>query len=166
VRQRRAHCVRRCGGHALSIILGHEGVGRIEQLGAGVSTDYAGAPVSAGDLVYWSPIAACHRCHACTVREETPCENSRFFEHARKPNWGSYANYAWLPNGLAFFKLPEKATPEAVIALGCALPTVLRGFERCQPFRRALTSRAPMAATSCSGCTLLRACRTGSTLPA
>ena len=117
------------------IILGHEGVGRIEQLGVGVSTDYAGVPVSAGDLVYWSPIAACHRCHACTVREETPCENSRFFEHARKPNWGSYANYAWLPNGLAFFKLPEKATPEAVIALGCALPTVLRGFERCGAIR-------------------------------
>ena len=117
------------------IILGHEGVGRVEKLGAGVTTDYAGIPVSDGDLVYWAPIALCHRCHSCTVLEETPCENSQFFEHARKPNWGSYADYAWLPNGLAFFKLPEGADPDAVAALGCALPTVLRGFERCGPVR-------------------------------
>lgn len=117
------------------IILGHEGVGRIEKLGSGVSTDYAGVPVKAGDLVYWAPIALCHRCHSCTVLEETPCENSQFFEHARKPNWGSYADFAWLPNGLAFFRLPDGASPDAVIALGCALPTVLRGFDRCGPIR-------------------------------
>jgi len=117
------------------IILGHEGVGRIEKLGAGVTADYAGTPVKAGDLVCWSPIALCHRCYSCTVLEETPCENSQFFEHAEKPNWGSYAEYAWLPHGMAFFRLPDHAVPEAVAALGCALPTVLRGFERCGPIR-------------------------------
>jgi threonine dehydrogenase-like Zn-dependent dehydrogenase len=117
------------------IILGHEGVGRIERLGPGVTTDYAGIPVAPGDLVYWAPIALCHRCHSCTVIEETPCENSRFFEDAKKPNWGSYADFAWLPNGLAFFRLPDGADPEAVAALGCALPTVVRGFDRCGPIR-------------------------------
>jgi threonine dehydrogenase-like Zn-dependent dehydrogenase len=115
------------------IILGHEGVGRVEKLGAGVTTDYAGVPVKSGDLVYWAPIALCHRCHSCTVLEETPCENSQFFEHAERPNWGSYADYAWLPNGLAFFRVPDNADVNAVIALGCALPTVLRGFDRCGP---------------------------------
>lgn len=117
------------------IILGHEGVGRIEKLGPGVSTDYAGESVTVGDLVYWSPIALCHRCYSCSVLDETPCENSQFFEHAEKPNWGSYADFAWLPNGLAFFKLPEGASVEAVISLGCALPTALRGFDRCGPVR-------------------------------
>lgn len=117
------------------IILGHEGVGRIEKLGAGTTTDYAGVPVKPGDLVYWSPISLCHRCHSCTVLDETPCENSQFFEHAERPNWGSYADYAWLPNGMAFFRLPDGAQPEAVAALGCALPTVLRGFDRCGPVR-------------------------------
>jgi 5-exo-hydroxycamphor dehydrogenase len=116
------------------IILGHEGIGRIEKLG-GVDRDYAGVAVKAGDLVYWSPIAACHRCHTCTVLDETPCENSQFFERADKPNWASYADYAWLPNGLAFFKLPDGADPLALAALGCALPTVLRGFDRCGPVR-------------------------------
>ena len=117
------------------IILGHEGVGRVEKLGPGVSTDYAGEPVKVGDLVYWAPIALCHRCHTCTVLDETPCENSQFFEDAAKPNWGSYADFAWLPNGLAFFRLPDGASAEAVIALGCALPTALRGFDRCGPVR-------------------------------
>ena len=115
------------------IILGHEGVGRIEKLGAGVDTDYAGEALGVGDLVYWAPIALCHRCRSCTVLEETPCENSQFFEEAGKPNWGSYSDVAWLPNGLAFFKLPDGADVNAIIALGCALPTVLRGFERCGP---------------------------------
>ncbi|MCB2050046.1 MAG: zinc-binding dehydrogenase [Novosphingobium sp.] len=117
------------------IILGHEGVGQIEKLGPGVETDYAGVPVKRGDLVYWAPIALCHRCHSCTVLEETPCENSQFFEHAEKPNWGSYADFAWLPNGLAFFRVPDHASVDAVIALGCALPTALRGFDRCGPVR-------------------------------
>lgn len=117
------------------IILGHEGVGRVEKLGAGVTTDYAGVPVKPGDLVYWAPIALCHRCHSCTVLEETPCENSQFFEDASKPNWGSYADFAWLPNGLAFFRVPDHADVDAVIALGCALPTVLRGFDRCGAVR-------------------------------
>jgi 5-exo-hydroxycamphor dehydrogenase len=116
------------------IILGHEGIGRVEKLG-GVDTDYAGVPVSPGDLVYWSPIAACHRCYSCNVLDETPCDNSRFFEDAKKPNWGSYADFAWLPAGLAFFKLPDNADPLAVAALGCALPTVLRGFDRCGPVK-------------------------------
>ncbi|SFV02615.1 zinc-binding dehydrogenase [Pseudoduganella namucuonensis] len=115
------------------IILGHEGIGRIEQLGAGVDTDYAGTPVKPGDLVYWAPIALCHRCHSCTVLDQTPCDNSTFFEHAEKPNWGSYADYAWLPNGMAFYRLPDHANPDAIAALGCALPTVLRGFEQGGP---------------------------------
>jgi len=117
------------------IILGHEGVGRIEKLGAGVTTDYASAPLKVGDLVSWSPIALCQHCYSCTILEQTPCENSRYFEDAQKPNWGSYADHAWLPRGMAFYKLPDHAKPEAVAALGCALPTVLRGFEQCGQVR-------------------------------
>jgi 5-exo-hydroxycamphor dehydrogenase len=121
------------------IILGHEGIGRIEKLGAGVSTDYAGEDLKVGDLVYWSPIALCHRCYSCSVLDETPCENTRFFEDASKPNWGSYADFAWLPNGMPFYRLPDHAQPAAVAALGCALPTALRGFDRCGPVRLADT---------------------------
>lgn len=117
------------------IILGHEGVGQIEALGSGTDTDYAGVPVRSGDYVVWAPIALCGRCYSCTVLQQTPCENTTFFEHANRPNWGSYAQYAWLPRGMAFYRLPDGADPTAVAALGCALPTVLRGFDRCGPVR-------------------------------
>jgi threonine dehydrogenase-like Zn-dependent dehydrogenase len=117
------------------IILGHEGVGRIERLGEGVTADFASVPVKEGDLVCWSPIALCGRCHSCTILEQTPCENSQFFEHAERPNWASYSDYAWLPRDLAFFRLPDGARPDAVAALGCALPTALRGFEQGGPIR-------------------------------
>lgn len=117
------------------IILGHEGTGRIERVGSGVRTDYAGMPIAPGDLVCWAPYAPCHRCHSCTVLEETPCENGQFFEHAERPNWGSYADYAWLPNGMPFFRIPDHGIAEAVAALGCALPTILRGLDRSGPIR-------------------------------
>ncbi|GLK45688.1 MULTISPECIES: zinc-binding dehydrogenase [Novosphingobium] len=115
------------------IILGHEGVGRIEKLGAGVDKDYAGVDVKVGDLVVWSPIPLCGRCYSCSVLQQTPCENTQYFEHANKPNWGSYSDFAWLPSGMSFYRLPDHADPLAVAALGCALPTVLRGFDRCGP---------------------------------
>ena len=124
------------GAMPFPIILGHEGIGRIEKLGEGVTTDYAGNSLKIGDLVSWSPIALCHRCYSCTVLEQTPCENSRFFEHAQKPNWASYADFAWLPSGMPFYRLPDHARADAVAALGCALPTVLRGFEQCGPVRQ------------------------------
>ncbi len=118
------------GAMPFPIILGHEGVGRLEKLGRGVDKDYVGTPVKPGDLVYWCPIALCHRCYSCTVLEAVPCENSMFFEDASKPNWGSYAEYAWLPNGMAFYRVPDHASVDAVAALGCALPTAIGGLER------------------------------------
>lgn len=112
------------------VTLGHEGVGVLEMLGPGVTTDYAGVPVKPGDQVYWAPYALCHRCHSCVILEDTPCENSRWYQDARKPGWATYSEYAWLPAGLAFFRLPDHASAEAVAALGCALPTALRAYER------------------------------------
>ncbi|RYF60917.1 MAG: alcohol dehydrogenase [Comamonadaceae bacterium] len=123
------------GALPFPIILGHEGVGRIAKLGAGVTTDYASVPVAEGDLVYWSPIALCNSCYSCTVLEQTPCENSSFFEHADKPNWGTYQERVWLPARQPFYKLPAGADPVALAALGCALPTALKGFDQVRPVR-------------------------------
>jgi 5-exo-hydroxycamphor dehydrogenase len=111
------------------VVLGHEGIARLEKLGTGVTTDYAGEPVAEGDLIFWSPTPLCGRCHACSVVGDPPCENSDFFEHAEKPGWGAFAEWAWIPASMAFYKLPDGADPEALAALGCALPTVMGGFE-------------------------------------
>lgn len=121
------------GEFPFAIILGHEGVGRIEKLGAGVTHDYASTPVAEGDLVYWAPIALCGRCYTCAILQSTPCENSAFFEDASKPNWGTHQDYVWLPNKTAFFKLASGADHLALAALGCALPTALMAFDQIRP---------------------------------
>ena len=121
------------GALPFPVILGHEGVGRIAKLGAGVTTDYASVPIAEGDLVYWSPIALCNACYTCTVLEQTPCEKSSFFEHADQPNWGTYQERIWIPARQPCYKLPAGADPVALAALGCALPTVLKAFDQVRP---------------------------------
>jgi threonine dehydrogenase-like Zn-dependent dehydrogenase len=114
-----------------AIVLGHEGVGVIEELGKGITHDYAGAAVKAGDRIYWRPIAPCHKCWYCTVEKDFSfCTNAAWFGPVDKPTWGSYADYVTLPEGAAFFRIPDGTPSEAVIAFGCALPAVLQGIER------------------------------------
>ncbi|WP_037163545.1 zinc-binding dehydrogenase [Rhodococcoides fascians] len=115
------------------MVLGHEGIGRIVELGPDVDTDYAGDPITPGDLVYWVPLKPCHRCHACTVLEDTSlCRN---LSPARSrdpllPPFATYSEYSLLPAGMAFFRIPHDTPPEAVIAFGCAMPTMLHAMER------------------------------------
>lgn len=114
-----------------AIVLGHEGVGVLEELGQEVTHDYAGCPVSRGDRIYWCPIAPCHHCWYCTVEKDySACTNATWFGPIEKPTWGSYADFVTLPKDAAFFRIPDDTPSEAVIALGCALPAVLQGLER------------------------------------
>jgi threonine dehydrogenase-like Zn-dependent dehydrogenase len=115
------------------VVLGHEGIGRIEELGPAVSTDYAGEPVQAGDLVYWMPMRPCHRCYACTVLDDVslcPDLLSGMFADASGPPSATYADCALLPAGMPFFRIPPDTPSEAVIAFGCAMPTMLQAMER------------------------------------
>ncbi|GIF68511.1 zinc-binding alcohol dehydrogenase [Asanoa ishikariensis] len=116
------------------MVLGHEAIGRIAELGPEVTTDSAGEPVAVGDLVYWQPAQPCYRCYYCTVVEDVSmCPNLVTFQlhqHADKPPVGTYAQYAWLPDRTAFFKVPADVPAEALIAFGCAMPTVLHALNR------------------------------------
>lgn len=115
------------------VVLGHEGIGVVEELGTGVTTDYAGVPVGVGDRVYWVPLRPCYRCYYCTVvKDFSLCENGMgdIFRDANEPPSACYSEYAWLPAGMAFYRIPEDTPSEAVIAFGCAMPTMLQGIER------------------------------------
>jgi threonine dehydrogenase-like Zn-dependent dehydrogenase len=41
-----------------------------------------------------------------------------------------YSEFAMLPAGMPFYRIPEDTPSEAVIAFGCAMPTMLQGLER------------------------------------
>ena len=57
------------------IVLGHEGVGRVEAVAPGFERDAPGAPLNVGDRVAWASSIACGRCFYCRdAQEPTLCE--------------------------------------------------------------------------------------------
>lgn len=123
------------------VILGHEAVGHVAQLGPGVTTDFNGAPLREGDAIAWASSIPCGHCYWCVVEHErTLCEqrriygiNQRFDDGPRLS--GSWAEYIYLQPGSAIFKLPPSVTPAQAIALGCAGPTAVHGVVEICPVR-------------------------------
>ena len=117
----------------LPIVLGHEGVGRVWQIGEGVVTDFSGNPLREGDAIAWSSNIPCGHCFWCVVAgQRTLCEsrkvygvNQRFDEFPRLS--GGWADAIYLQPGSAIFRLPDNLSPEEMIALGCAGPTAIHG---------------------------------------
>jgi threonine dehydrogenase-like Zn-dependent dehydrogenase len=104
----------------MPVCFGHEGIGRIEALGDGVTHDHGGAPVGVGDLVYWTPSGT-------TVGTVPPMG---WPPPADVPNPAAFQDHPTLAPGNVFCRIPDDTPPEAVIAFGCAMPTALGGMAR------------------------------------
>jgi threonine dehydrogenase-like Zn-dependent dehydrogenase len=117
----------------LPLILGHEAVGHVLQLGDGVAADFEGNPLREGDAIVWSSNIPCGRCHWCVVAgQRTLCETRKVYgvnqPFDRFPRLsGGWAEAIYLQPGSATFRLPDGVTTEHVIALGCAGPTAVHG---------------------------------------
>ncbi|MEO5926460.1 MAG: zinc-dependent alcohol dehydrogenase family protein [Bryobacteraceae bacterium] len=100
-------------------ILGHEGIGIVDSVGAGVSVFHK------GDKVLVSCITACFKCDFC---------RKGMYSHCRKGGWilgntidGTQAEYVRIPYAdTSLYPLPPDADEEASIMLSDILPT---GFE-------------------------------------
>src|SRR5690349_25142473 len=55
---------------ALPVILGHETVGRIVQLGDGLVKDWTGQPLRVGDRVTWTSSTSCGQCYYCLEKNQ------------------------------------------------------------------------------------------------
>jgi alcohol dehydrogenase len=100
-------------------ILGHEGIGVVEEVGAGVSEFHV------GDKVIISCVTACLRCDFC---------KRGMYSHCRKGGWilgnlidGTQAEYVRIPEADgSLYHLPAGADEESMVMLSDILPT---GFE-------------------------------------
>ena len=100
-------------------IIGHEGVGIIEEIGAAVSS------FKKGDHVLISCITACGKCEYC---------RKTMYSHCLKGGWilgntidGTQAEYVRIPFAdTSLYPVPEGADEEALVMLSDILPT---GFE-------------------------------------
>lgn len=120
----------------LPVILGHETVGRIEQLGTGLERDWTGQPLRIGDRVTWTSSTSCGQCYYCSIKHQpTRCPHRRAYgigyrcDH--EPHFlGGYAEFHCLRPRANIFKLPDDLPTEALIGAGCALITAIHGVER------------------------------------
>lgn len=100
-------------------ILGHEGIGVIDEIGAAVST------FRKGDKVLVSCITSCGVCDFC---------RKQMYSHCRKGGWilgnkidGTQAEFVRIPYAdTSLYQLPPDADEEAAVMLSDTLPT---GFE-------------------------------------
>src|ERR1043166_9681539 len=120
----------------LPVILGHETVGRIEQLGEGRDRDWTGQPLKVGDRVTWNSAFSCGQCYYCgEKRQPTRCGQRRAYgigyRSDQSPHLlGGYAEYHYLHPRATVFKLPDDLPTESVIGAGCAIITAIHGIER------------------------------------
>lgn len=100
-------------------ILGHEGVGVIEQVGAAVDT------LKPGDHVLISCITACGRCEYCRRGLYSHCTTGGWILGNRID--GTQAEYVRIPHAeTSLYRIPPGADEEALVMLSDILPT---GFE-------------------------------------
>ena len=106
-------------------ILGHEGIGMIEEVGGAV-TDYR-----KGDHVLISCITSCGKCPSCKKAMYSHCENGGWIlGHLID---GTQAEYVRIPFAdTSLYRIPENADQDALVMLSDTLPTglecgVLRG---------------------------------------
>ncbi len=100
-------------------ILGHEGVGVVENVGAGVTTFHP------GDRVLISCISSCGRCEYC---------RRGMYSHCTTGGWilgneidGTQAEFVRIPHAdTSLYRVPEGAEEDALVMLSDILPT---GFE-------------------------------------
>ena len=111
---------------------GHEMVGRVAVLGAGVSTDSLGRPLHEGDRITYPYFYPCRRCPVCLRGNFAACPN----EVARLPVGeapyftGAYADYYYLRPGHHVFTVPDELPDELVTPVNCALAQVIYALER------------------------------------
>lgn len=124
------------------LVLGHEGIGVVHELGEGTTTDSQGSSLRPGDQVMWASSIACGTCMPCMAhREPTLCENRRTYGVNRSivdqpsPLTGSWAEFICLSPGTAVFKVPVDIDPIAAMSFACAGPTMVHALFERRPVR-------------------------------
>lgn len=115
-------------------VLGHEALCRVDELGEGVETDYAGRPVEPGDLVAPAYFITCRQCSACQRGQFNLCENAYEFwsrSPEEEPHFhGTFASHYFIHPDQYFYKIPEGLDPGVAAGANCALSQIMFGLDQ------------------------------------
>jgi alcohol dehydrogenase len=98
----------------LPLIMGHEIVGRIEQVGARAARRWG---VAAGDRVVVEPMVACGACPYCTAGDSRFCDNADGYGTVTSSDvaphlWGAYSPLMHLAPGSVVHRVPDGTSAE------------------------------------------------------
>lgn len=114
-------------------VLGHEGVGRVERLGAGVTHDFAGNELKEGDRVVATYFQTCRRCPECNSGKGSLCRNAYagWSQPAdAAPHFhGTFGSHYVVGPEQYVYKVPDNVSSKAVSSANCALSQVYAGLE-------------------------------------
>ncbi|MER3391210.1 MAG: zinc-binding dehydrogenase [Microcella pacifica] len=110
-------------------VLGHEFVGEVHALGAGVTRDNAGQPIAIGDRVVPVYFVTCRRCAACLRGDFGMCANS-LREWSKNPDTaphfsGAFATHYYVNEDQYFYKVPDELDDRIVAGANCGLAQML-----------------------------------------
>ena len=113
------------------IIIGHEFSGKILELGPDVTVDGVGNEIKVGDLAIACVAIPCGECFNCKSGETASCLNFGV-TYVASPDeaphfFGGFGEYLFSP-AKNLIKIPEESNLDAVAALPCAGPTIIRAF--------------------------------------
>jgi threonine dehydrogenase-like Zn-dependent dehydrogenase len=115
-------------------VLGHEFVGEVAALGAGVATDYAGAPVAVGDRVTAAYFLTCRRCESCLAGDFNLCLHA--YDYWSQPAevaphfHGTFATHYVIHADQYFYRVPESVSDAAAADANCGLTQVLFALDQ------------------------------------
>ncbi len=120
----------------LPIILGHEGVGEVAEVG-GEKRDVFGGKVKPGDLVVWERGIMCGRCYYCVIKKQPAlCPERQTYgisvgcadpPHLR----GAYAEYIHLLPNAHLITIDEQVDPAVLVSATCSGATAAHTVELC-----------------------------------
>lgn len=111
-------------------ILGHEIIGIIEQLGAGVTRDMRGDPLAVGDRITWTEYFHHGESYYRDIHD-MPQKSAgvRKYGHDlvdEEPHFlGGFAEYCYVVPGTGILKLPDELSDEEATPLNCGVATMI-----------------------------------------
>jgi len=110
-------------------ILGHEIIGVVEEIGAGIDKDMRGDPLGIGDRITWSEYFFDGQCYYREVLDmPQKCHGVRKYGHdlaEADPHFlGGFAEYCYILPGTWILKLPDELSDEEATPLNCGIATM------------------------------------------
>jgi alcohol dehydrogenase len=111
-------------------ILGHEIIGRISEIGVGITRDMRGAPLKTGDRITWSEYFFDGECYYREILDmPQKCSGLRKYGHdlaTDDPHFlGGFAEYCYILPGTWILKLPAELSDEEATPLNCGVATMV-----------------------------------------